>query len=297
LSAHIPEIHGHRGARGLFPENSLAAIQGAIEIGCDAIEVDLCVSADNQLVIHHDPILSPYLVKTKFGNWIDPGIKIKDLTLNLIKEFDIGQLNRDSKYGQKFPIQKSIPGSRIPLLSEFVELVTTLQSDVVLNLELKSTPYDINITPAADKYVDLVSEALKQHDIISQTFLQSFDWRLPIELKNRFPDLKIGLLTDQQSDGNPQSPIAGKPSLWSNSLDLAEYEDVATMVKQAGGNVWSVNFRDLRIEDVKSAHQQGIEVYVWTVNDIDDMERMIEFEVDAITTDYPDRLHRLLYKQ
>lgn len=296
MPLHIPEIHGHRGARGLFPENSLAAIQGAIEIGCDAIEVDLCVSADNHLVIHHDPILSPYLVQTKSGNWIKPGTKIRNLTLTSIKEFNIGQLDSDSKYGQKFPMQKSVPGSRIPQLTEFVELVNTLQSDAVFNLELKSAPYDSHITPPVEEYVDLVSESLIKHNIVSKTFLQSFDWRLPIELKKRFSDLKIGLLTDQQSDGTPQSPISAKPSLWTNHLDLADYDNVPIMIKHAGGNVWSANFKDLCIEDVENAHEQGIEVYVWTVNDIKDMEQMIKFEVDAITTDYPDRLHQLLYK-
>ena len=124
-----PEIHGHRGARGLYPENTLASIRAGIDCGCDAIEVDLCVSADNQLVIHHDPILSSRLVRDKTGQWIQNGLRIRDWPVEELKKFDVGRINPESDYAKLFPQQTPVDGARIPTLGEFVDLVTNIQSE------------------------------------------------------------------------------------------------------------------------------------------------------------------------
>ncbi len=293
--AALPEIHGHRGARGLYPENSLRAIQVGIENGCDAIEVDLCISADDQVVIHHDPVLAPYLVREQSGRWIDREILIRELSLDQIKTFDVGRINPDSNYAELYPQQIAVDGTRIPTLAEFIDLVQQLQSDITFNLELKSTPYNLNITPEVHHYIDLVLTEIQRHQIERRVFLQSFDWRLMLTVKQNLPQIKTGLLTDLQSNGNPRSPLAGQPTHWTNNQDLADFNgNIPEMIHSLNANVWSSNHMDLTADDVQQAHDLGLEVYAWTVNQISDMNRMIEIGVDAITTDYPNVLNELL---
>ncbi len=289
-----PQNHGHRGARGLFPENSLIAFQAAIEHGCDAIEVDLCVTADNQLILHHDPILSPELVRNPDGTWINSEIIIRQITAEEIKLFDVGQIRPNTEYAKRFPCQKAVNGTRIPLLEEFAALVRT-QSDVfVFNLELKNTPYQADISPPLDVYAGIVVEKLQSLDIVSQTLLQSFDWRLPLAVKTALPELKIGLLTNQQLDGNPLSPVKGQAGLWTHNLDLSNFGSIPEMIHSTGAEVWSSNALDLCADDVNKAHDLDLEVCVWTVNTTQKMQKMINYRVDAITTDYPDKLNNLI---
>jgi glycerophosphoryl diester phosphodiesterase len=291
----VPAIHGHRGARGLYPENSLVAIRAGIEAGCDAIEVDLCVTADNHLVIHHDPILSPRLVRDCNNRWITDGIRIRSLNLAQLKTYDIGRIDPETEYGRLFRTQVAVDGTHIPTLDEFVDLVKRLGASVVYNLELKSTPYDPKATPPVDEYIRLVIAAMEKHEITDKVFLQSFDWRLVIAAKTAIPALKTGLITDQQPDGNPISPISGSPSPWTDFHDIAEYDNhLPAMIKALGGDVWSSNQRDLTESSIHSSHDLGLEVYAWTVNSVTDMKRMIDFGVDVITTDYPDRLYTLI---
>jgi glycerophosphoryl diester phosphodiesterase len=294
MKRNFPQIHGHRGARGLYPENTLAAIRAGIDCGCDAIEVDLCVSADNQLVIHHDPILSPRLVRDKTGKWISHGFKVRDLSLAELKNFDVGRINPESDYAGLYPQQIPVEGARIPVLGELVDLVTSMQSNITYNLELKSTPHDPKTTLQVEEYVELVIEALKYHGIVSRTFLQSFDWRLVMHAKSLLPNLKTGMLTNQQTEGNPLSPIPGYPDLWTSGLDLSNFDSLPGMVKHAGGDVWSCNDLDISRSDVITAHRLELEVYVWTVNSETQMQKMIDYGVDAIITDYPDRLYKIL---
>ncbi len=289
-----PEIHGHRGARGLYPENSLAAIRAGIDSGCDAIEVDLCVSADDRLVLIHDPILSPALVRDRTGRWLESSVKVRDCSLAQLQEFDIGRINPDSGYAEKFRSQASWDGTRIPTLDEFVSLVREVDSPVTFNLELKGAPYNTDTVPELDYYADLVVSAIEDHGIGDRTFLQSFDWRLPALVQRHLPEIKIGLISDLQPDGNPQSPICGKPSLWTDGLDLAEFPDIPHMVRQLGAQVWSGNYLDITARNVQSAHSLGLSIYAWTVNTETDMRTMMDYGVDAITTDYPDRLYRIL---
>ncbi len=288
-----PEIHGHRGARGLFPENSLAAIQAGIKHGCDAIEVDLCVTRDNHLVIHHGPILSPYLVRDGNGHWIDAEIRIRELSLAALQTYDIGRIQPESDYAARFHCQTPVDGARIPTLSEFVGLAGELDSAVIYNLELKSTPYDTAATPDVQHYVELVVRELEKFNIVERVFLQSFDWRLVMAAKTLLPRLKTGFLTDQQS--GVVTPVSGKPTLWTNHHDLREFNNhIPTMIKFLGGDVWSSNHLDLTAADIRCARDSGLEVYVWTVNSQRDMARMIAMGVDAITTDYPNRLFAML---
>jgi glycerophosphoryl diester phosphodiesterase len=182
---------------------------------------------------------------------------------------------------------------RIPRLGEYIDAVMDA-SDVTLNIELKGAPGNPDLVPGVQEYADLVASVFEQQGIVQRTFLQSFDWRLPLAVRDRVPGLKIGLTSDLQPDGDPQGPLPGNPSPWQCESDIRDHADLPSMVKSLGADVWSSNHLDVDQSLVTSAHDQGVEVYVWTVNRETHIRQMIELGVDAITTDYPDRALDLL---
>src|SRR5258707_5612600 len=132
------DLQGHRGARGLSPENTLAAFRTALGLGVSTLETDLAVTKDGVVVISHDPLLNPDLVRGPDGQWIAaPGPTIHSLTLAELKRYDIGRLNPANKYAQQFPGQKPADGERFPTLAE---LFAAAGPDVRFNIEIKTDP-------------------------------------------------------------------------------------------------------------------------------------------------------------
>jgi len=164
---------------------------------------------------------------------------------------------------------------------------------VIINLELKSS--GVPDDPRLDEYVDTVLHAVASRHLLERTYLQSFDWRIIRLARSRQPTLLTGLLTDQHPRSHPRTPVSGQPSIWTDGFDLADYGgSVPRMIHATGTPVWSAHFVDLDAALVEEAHDLGLRVYTWTVNDIRDMERLVRCGVDAITTDYPERLVELL---
>lgn len=289
-------IHGHRGARGRRPENTLAAMDYAVEVGADGLEVDLCVSSDDVVVVHHDLAISPVLARhPALGRDFSPQ-PIRSLAFSAIRRFDIGEADPLSHYAAGFPQQVPSPGQTVPTLDELIHHVNAKASpDLVFNLELKGSPDEPDLVPEPARYVDLVIDLLERHDIIDRCYLQSFDWRLVRLARERSGGLLTGVLTDGQPDADPLVPDTADCGLWSDDLVLADFDgSVPHMVAASGAAVWSANFRDLDEAAIAAARSLGLSVYVWTVNDIGDMQRMIDLGVDVITTDYPARLRDLL---
>ena len=186
-------------------------------------------------------------------------------------------------------------GITIPTLDQVIEQIKSQSDSVIFNLELKSAPEESGCFPDVRRYCDLVHEVLLRHQMNDRVFLQSFDWRLVYTMKTLMPDLLTGYLTDNQPNGAPRSPRRGIADMWTNYNDLNDYNgDIPLMVRESGGAVWSANYLDLHPQEVARAHELGIEVYVWTVNEAEDMQRMIEWEVDVIITDFPDRAFELI---
>ena len=291
-----PKVHGHRGARGILPENSLPAIEHALNCGVDGVEVDLCVTKDNVVVLHHDLFLSPFIARKPTGEFVDQPIPIRSLTFRELTQFDIGQLNTKSDYGKKFSEQKPRPNTPVPTLQQFVEILTQHHNnEVIFNLELKGSPDRPSLIPSPEKYVQLVADVLRSHDCIHRCFVQSFDWKLVRLMGNQFAQLNTGLLTDAQEDGDPQFPAPGVSSQWTDGWVLnPNGQTIPDLVSDAGAAVWSSNYQDINPHLMERARSLGLEVYVWTVNEPTDMLRMIELGVDVITTDYPDRLLALI---
>ncbi|GIS10795.1 MAG: hypothetical protein CM15mP114_15770 [Alphaproteobacteria bacterium] len=157
------KIYGHRGARGDLPENTLESFKYLFENNINAYETDILISKDLVPVITHDFRLDPSLTKDNEGNWIeDENIKIFDLTYEELSKFDVGSVNKLSRYGRRFINQKTLENQRIPKLSELLEISSKNKSEnLLINLEIKSTPDEENLTPVPEDTVKLVIERYK----------------------------------------------------------------------------------------------------------------------------------------
>lgn len=290
----IPAIHGHRGARGHRPENTLAGADFAIRAGCDAIEVDLQRLGDGNVVLYHDPVVTSRLAShTCHGRNFAP-LPLADVGLQELGVFDVGKAHPESDVLSRFPDQQPVSGARIPSLDDFMSFMADhAPANVIVNLELKSEG-----KASGDwipQYVGRVLDSVNRFGFIERVFLQSFDWRLATEARLQAPELLTGMLTDMQVNGTPRIPMAGKPVHWTGGLDLADFGDsIPQMIIAAGGRVWSSNHLDLTKNQVREAQALGLLVYSWTVNEPAHMKRIIAMGVDAIITDYPDRLASML---
>ena len=294
MQQRIPAIHGHRGARGHRPENTLAGADFAIRAGCDAIEVDLQRLGDGNVVLYHDPVVTSRLASHACNGRNFAPLPLTDVGLEELGVFDVGKAHPESDVIIRFPDQQPVSGARIPSLDEFISFVADhAPAGVIINLELKSEGQ-----ASGDwirQYVGRVMDSVNRFGFIERVFLQSFDWRLAAEARLQAPELLTGLLTDLQINGTPRIPLPGRPVHWTGGLDLADFAgSIPQMILAAGGKVWSSNHLDLTTSQVREAQALGLPVYCWTVNEASDMERIIAMGVDAIITDYPDRLTSLL---
>ena len=172
------KIYGHRGARGVLPENTLYSFQYLFDNDIKAYETDILISKDSVPVITHDFHLDPSLTKDEEGNWLeDENIKIIDLTYDQISKYEVGSLNKLTKYGRRFLNQKKLENQKIPKVSELLDLTSKNNiSNLVINLEIKSTPVQDNLTPSPKDMVKLVIEEVNKSDLTDKIIYSSFDW-------------------------------------------------------------------------------------------------------------------------
>ena len=282
------DLQGHRGTRGLAPENTLAAFRTAIDLGVTTLETDLAITKDDVVVLSHEPRLNPDLVRGPDGKWVGaPGATIRSLTLAELKRYDIGRLNPDSSYGKQFPAQKPVDGERFPTLAE---LYAMADPTVRFNIETKIDPTKPGETVDPAHFTRLVVDAVRAAKATDRTTLESFDWRTLIEARKLAPELQTVCLTIESSNMDTVGGSADKPSPWLGGLDLASQGgSLPRLAKSAGCAAWSPFWRNLTAESLAEAHALGLKVIPWTVNTPADMARLIDLGVDGLITDYPDR--------
>jgi glycerophosphoryl diester phosphodiesterase len=290
------DLEGHRGARGLAPENTLAAFRLALEIGVTTIETDLAVTKDDVVVISHNPSLNPDLVRDPEGRWLaSPGPQIRSLTLAELRRYDIGRVDPKSTYARQFPNQQAVDGERLPKLSELFDLAKESGKPVRFNIETKITPTSGADTPDPATFAKIVVERVRSADVANRVTVQSFDWRTLIEVKRIAPDIETSCLTIQTKDNDTVTSPDGGPSPWHAGLALRDYGgSLPALVKAAGCGTWSVFWRNLTPKDLAAAHALRLKVLPWTVNERGDMRSLIDLGVDGIITDYPDRLREVM---
>lgn len=293
-----PFVIGHRGAAGLMPENTLSAFKRACALGCDAIELDVLVSGDGELIVHHDFKLKPEIARTPDGAWVSSGsqLAIKDLTLAQLKTYDVGRLRPKTSYASRYPEQTPVDGERIPTLKEVIDLFKKACSPTTrLLVEIKTSPEEPDMTPPPEVVSDKIVRMVKDEGIAERTWILSFDWRNLVHIQKTAQELATVYLTISGLGLNNLKPNQTGASPWMAGLDIDDFSGSAPQaVKAAGGRVWSPFFKNLTPESLAEAHQLGLLVSVWTPDTPDDLKKMTEMKVDAITTNRPDVLKQLL---
>ncbi|MEM7303528.1 MAG: glycerophosphodiester phosphodiesterase [Pseudomonadota bacterium] len=290
------DLQGHRGARGLMPENTLPGFAGALSVGVTTLELDVGLTSDGVLVVSHDPALNPDLTRTKDGRWINAPVLIKSTSMKELKSYDVGRLKQGSKTAERFPDQLSVDGTSLPTLSEVFDLAERATNTMVrFNIETKINPTKPATTATPQAFAAALHQLIASRNLQSRVTVQSFDWRSLQEIQRLDPSIQTVYLTAEQDWLNNVADDENGPSPWAAGFKLSDFQgSVPAMIKAAGGGVWSPFHRDLTPTRIKAAQDIGLKVIPWTVNDPADMRRLIQVGVDGIITDYPDRLRTVM---
>jgi glycerophosphoryl diester phosphodiesterase len=290
LAAHAFDLEGHRGARGLAPENTLPAFARALSIGVTTLELDVGVTRDGVVVISHERGLTPNTARGPDGKWLQaPGPMIHDLTYAELERYDVGRLNPTTSYARKFPHQVPADGGRIPRLADLFALVNKARNDVVrFNIETKISPEAPDETLPPEPFARALLAAIRAGGMEKRSMIQSFDWRTLKVVQAEAPDIPTVYLSAQRHwlDNIRAGDPAG--SSWTAGLRFADYGSVPKMVKAAGGAVWSPYFRDLDAAKLAEAHALGLEVVAWTASTRAQIDAILALKVDGLITDRPD---------
>lgn len=271
------DVQGHRGARGLLPENTIPSMLEAVRLGVTTLELDVVMTGDQQILVSHEPYMNPEICLDPSGQTLDPAspkaINLFRMPYEQIRQYDCG-----SKPHPRFTEQRPLPVYK-PLLSElFAAVEQYVQergiSPVRYNIEIKSVAGQDNISqPIPSVFADAVLAEIARAGLGGRCMIQSFDPR-PLQYINR-------------NRGNQRIPLA---------FLVEEGKDASVHLKELGfmPAVYSPLFHLLDKKKVDQLHKQGIRVVPWTVNETRDMEMLIDMGVDGIITDYPDRLIKLV---
>ena len=269
------DLQGHRGARGLHPENTLTGFRAALELGVTTLELDLGLTKDGVLVVHHDTHLSPATARGPDGAWIAEEIPVASLTLAELHRYDVGRLNPAHAYTARWPEQVGSDGVRIPALAEVFEL----DGEVAFNIETKLDPTHPDHTRPPEDFVAALQAALADDALRARVTVQSFDWRTLVALKGW---VQTACLTDADT--------VEPGSAWTAGFDPATYESLPALVEAVGCEIWSPNHAQLSEAVIADAHARGLRVVPWTVNDPARGDELVAWGVDGLITDYPDRV-------
>lgn len=257
------DIQGHRGCRGLLPENSITGFTKALLMGVTTLEFDLVISKDKQVVVSHDTFFHHEITMMVDGEDVttenEMSFNIYEMNYAAIKEIDVGM-----KVHPRFKSQLKTPAVK-PLLKELISTAERLSSKIQYNGEIKSTIEGDNINhPNIAMYCDLVMAEVKSAHIADRFTLQSFDTRALEYMHTRYPNIKLSYLVETKGSLQKQlEKLTFTPTFYSPDYTL------------------------LTKKDIDAAHKLGIKVIPWTVNTKEEITQLVEMGVDGIITDYP----------
>lgn len=291
------EVQGHRGARGLWPENTLAAFAGALGLGVSTVELDCGITRDGVVVVTHDPELNSDLTRDARGQFLArTGARIFDLTFQELESYDVGRMKPGCAYAARFPEQEPLDGERIPRLSDVLALVRTRGfGSVRVAIEVKTFPEQPERTAAPEVFAAALKQVVEATGTLAMVSIMAFDWRVLTAVQRLMPQAATVALTEEQNGDDTVRVGAPRPSPWLGGLDPADFgNSVVRLVKASGAGTWGPDYQDLNSQRVAEAHALGLRVVPWTVNATADMERLLAFGVDGMTTDRPDVLREFL---
>jgi glycerophosphoryl diester phosphodiesterase len=245
------EVHGHRGARAVFPENTLAGYLHAIEAGADFIELDVLATADDALVACHDPVLRRRIYSGPFGTRV-----VRRMTLAQLKAWDCGE-----RRNPLFRRQSSVPGARIPALAEVFDLAPL--GGFKFNIEVKTAPKRPHLTASPERYAELLTALVRERGLEGRVLVQSFDFRVLGCVRAFAPEI-------------PTAALCG-----------LRVRDFAALAAEAGVSTVVPYHRAVNSRRIAEAHDAGIRVIAWTANRAREWDRLVRAGVDGIITDDP----------
>ena len=262
------DTEGHRGCRGLMPENTIPAMLYAIDLGVTTLEMDTHITKDSLVVISHDPWFNPDITTKPDGSYIDTAKEkyiLYQMTYDSIKQFDVGL-----KPYARFPQQKKIAAHK-PLLSNLIDSTERYSKmkrrRIQYNIEIKSAPEGDDIYhPKPDVFTDEVMTIVNEKNITSRVIIQSFDIRPLQHLRKKYPAVKTSLLIEED-----------------DKRSLQQQFDELSFVP----SIYSPYYKLVTKELIAECHRQHCKVIPWTVNDLDEMKALKNLGVDGIISDYP----------
>ncbi|MGH8741390.1 MAG: glycerophosphodiester phosphodiesterase [Burkholderiales bacterium] len=263
-SATAIDVHGHRGARGHLPENTLPGFERALQLGATTLELDVGVTRDGVVVVHHDRALNPDTTRGPDGQWIAaPGLLIRELTYAQLQRYDVGRIRPGSEYAKRFPHQQAADGARVPRLAELLLKAARFNIETKLSAE---APHEA-LPP--EPFARAVVAEVRKAGAAARTTIQSFDWRTLKVVEREAPEIATAYLTGRRN-AQPEA------------------------VHAAGGRIWSPEFTTLTPQTLAAARRLGLKLVPWTVNEPADIARVLDMQVEGIISDYPDRVRAAL---
>ncbi len=270
------ELQGHRGCRGLMPENTIPAMIKALDLGVTTLEMDVVVTKDGQLILSHDPYFNHEITTKPDGNYVsekeEKQLNIYKMTFQEVKRYDVGMKPHPS-----FPQQQKIKTIK-PLLSEVIDSVenyitTKKLNTITYNIETKCTPLtDRLYHPEPSLFVDLLMKTIHARQIDKRVIIQSFDFRTLQYLHNKHPNIKTSILVEDYDKRNVEEVLG--------SLGFIP-------------DVYSPHYSLVTEDLVQFCHQKNIKLIPWTVNELDKMIQLKTMGVDGIISDYPNLFKEL----
>jgi glycerophosphoryl diester phosphodiesterase len=269
LMAQMPFLQGHRGCRGLYPENSLPAFQHALEIGVQVLEMDVCLSADGQVVVSHEPYMNSLYASHPSGA---PVLKSEEPALNLFRMTyaDICSYDVGKRGNRLFPEQRAVAAVK-PLLRDVLALGEAFRQKtgkpIYYNIEIKSDPAEYGISQPKEvaDFSKVVHAVIAEQVNWSYVVLQSFDFNVLTYWHGAWPQVTLSALVENDSPMKVMADLGFTPAIYSPS------------------------FKQLDVSRMGISHAHGMRVIPWTVNVREDIQKMIDLGVDGLITDYPNR--------
>jgi glycerophosphoryl diester phosphodiesterase len=265
---------GHRGCRGLMPENTIPAMLKALDLGVTTLEMDISFSHDKKALLSHEPFFNHEITAKPDGSFIDEkeekNYNLYKMSYDSIVKYDVG-----IKPHPRFPQQQKIKAVK-PLLTDVFDTVKnyTLISKKALpyfNIETKTLPVSDNLYhPAPDEFVELLMKVIKENNMEAYVIIQSFDFRTLQYLHQHYPNIKTAMLIedfDKRTLEEQLTALGFTPTIYSPAYILVNKDFI------------------------KKCHQQNIKVIPWTVNDKNEITRLKALGVDGIISDYPNLLN------
>ena len=286
------DLQGHRGARGMAPENTLAAFRQALATGVTTLELDVGITRDGHLVVMHDQRLNPDLARDGSGDWVaTPGPALNSLTLAELQRHDVGRLRPGTRYAQTFADQQPVDGERVPTLDALFEMVRAMgHAQVRFNIETKISPLAPELAPEPEAFAHALIDVVRRHRMDERVTVQSFDWRTLRAVQRLAPALPLAALTARLPSIDNLSDVR-----WTAGLRLQDHGgSVPRLVQTLGARTWSPFHGELTEALLAEAHALGLKVIPWTVNDPAQIDRLIAWGVDGLISDHPARVRAIM---